>query len=106
MSIGGRGETNTSPKRSVVSGQSAPPNSVRRKTGEVRQPRPTPFGETEDRISHERGTTGDSQFKGTKGTKGNVCRGDASVLAYRYRGEKAAALSLSSRSVVSPPNPS
>ena len=47
-------------------------------------------------FSHERGTTGDSQFKGTKGTKGvqlatasskvsNMCRGDAPVLAQRYK---------------------
>ena len=55
---------------------------VRRKTGEVRQPRPTPFGETQD---------GRGEFiatKGTKGTKGvqlaiarskasSVCRGGA-----------------------------
>ena len=42
---------------------------------------------------HERGTTGDSQFKGTKGVQlatassmaSSVCRGDAPVLAQRYK---------------------
>ena len=48
-------------------------------------------------VSHERGTTGDSQFKGTKGTKGvqlatasskvsDMCRDDVPVLALRYKG--------------------